>query len=125
MAPRRRAGSAPRQTGPPPREPVIGKTSVLFPGGPVACPAGIAINPANDGVWVGDYGWVGSGTAANDLLILPNGKVKAVYTDATTHGVASLTGVWSQGVSASDKKILSITVRRAPAPAPAAATWCG
>ncbi len=35
---------------------------------------GVAINPANDGVWGGDYGRAASGTAANDLLIWPNGK---------------------------------------------------
>jgi hypothetical protein len=86
-------------------DPATGKTSVFFRGGPVAGPVGVAINPANDGVWVGDYGAAGSGAAANDLLILANGKVKAVYTGATTHGVASFTGVWGQGVSASSGKI--------------------
>jgi hypothetical protein len=85
--------------------PATGKTSVFFRGGPVAGPVGVAINPANDGVWVGDYGRAASGTAANDLLILPNGKVKAVYTGATTHGVASFVGVWGQGVSADAGKI--------------------
>jgi DNA-binding beta-propeller fold protein YncE len=85
--------------------PATGKTSVFFRGGPVAGPVGVAINPANDGVWVGDYGKAASGTAANDLLIAPNGKVKALYTDATTHGAASLVGVWGQGVSASGGKI--------------------
>jgi hypothetical protein len=85
--------------------PATGKTSVFFRGGPVAGPVGVAINPANDGVWVGDYGRTASGTAANDLLIAPNGKVKAVYTDATTHGAASFVGVWGQGVSASGGKI--------------------
>jgi hypothetical protein len=85
--------------------PVTGKTSVFFHGGPVAGPVGVAINPANDGVWVGDYGAAANGTAANDLLIAPNGKVKAVFTNATTHGAASFVGVWGQGVSASDGKI--------------------
>jgi hypothetical protein len=85
--------------------PATGKTSVFFRGGPVAGPVGVAINPANDGVWVGDYGRAASGTAANDLLIAPNGKVKAVYTGATTHGAASFAGVWGQGVSSSDGKI--------------------
>ena len=85
--------------------PATGKTSVFFRGGPVAGPVGVAINPANDGVWVGDYGRAASGTAANDLLIAPNGKVKAVYTGATTHGAASFVGVWGQGVSAGDGKI--------------------
>jgi len=85
--------------------PATGKTSVFFRGGPVAGPVGVAINPANDGVWVGDYGRAASGTAANDLLIAPNGKVKAVYTGATTHGAASFVGVWGQGVSAGGGKI--------------------
>ena len=85
--------------------PATGKTSVFFRGGPVAGPVGVAINLANDGVWVGDYGRAASGTAANDLLIAPNGKVKAVYTGATTHGAASFVGVWGQGVSSSDGKI--------------------
>ena len=85
--------------------PATGKTSVFFRGGPVAGPVGVAINPANDGVWVGDYGKAASGTAANDLLIAPNGKVKAVYTGATTHGAASFAGVWGQGVSSSNGKI--------------------
>jgi len=34
--------------------PATGKTGVFFRGGPVAGPVGVAINPANDGVWVGD-----------------------------------------------------------------------
>jgi hypothetical protein len=85
--------------------PATGKTSVFFSGGPVAGPVGVAINPANDGVWVGDYGRAASGTAANDLLIAPNGKVKAVFTGATTRGAASFVGVWGQGVSFSDGKI--------------------
>ena len=85
--------------------PATGKTSVFFRGGPVAGPVGVAINPADDGVWVGDYGKAASGTAANDLLIAPNGKVKAVYTGATTHGAASFAGVWGQGVSSSNGKI--------------------
>ena len=86
-------------------DPATGKTSVFFRGGPVAGPVGIAINPANDGVWIGDYGRVASGTAANDLLIAPNGKIKAVYTGVTTHGAASFVGVWGQGVSSGGGKI--------------------
>jgi hypothetical protein len=79
--------------------PTTGQTSVFFQGAPVAGPVGIAINPANDGVWVGDYGSAADGTAANDLLITPTGQLKATYTDATTQGAASLVGVWGQGVS--------------------------
>jgi hypothetical protein len=79
--------------------PTTGETSVFFQGAPVAGPVGIAINPANDGVWVGDYGSAADGTAANDLLITPTGQLKATYTDATTQGAASLVGVWGQGAS--------------------------
>jgi hypothetical protein len=79
--------------------PTTGETSVFFQGAPVAGPVGIAINPTNDGVWVGDYGSAADGTGTNDLLIAPTGQLKATYTDATTHGVASLVGVWGQGVS--------------------------
>lgn len=80
--------------------PATGKTSVFYQGSPVAGPVGIAINPANDGVWIGDYGAAADGTAANDLLISPTGQLKATYTDTTTSGAASFVGVWGQGVSA-------------------------
>jgi hypothetical protein len=80
-------------------DPTTGETSVFFQGAPVAGPVGIAINPANDGVWVGDYGSAADGTAANDLLITPTGQLKATYTDTTTNGAASFVGVWGQGVS--------------------------
>jgi hypothetical protein len=79
--------------------PATGATSVFFQGGPVAGPVGIAINPANDGVWIGDYGSAADGTAANDLLITPTGQLKATFTDATTTDAASFVGVWGQGVS--------------------------
>jgi DNA-binding beta-propeller fold protein YncE len=74
---------------------------VFYHGGPVAGPVGIAINPANDGVWIGDYGSTADGTAANDLLITPTGQLKATFTDTTTAGAASFVGVWGQGVSSS------------------------
>lgn len=80
--------------------PSTGSTSVFYSGAPVAGPVGLAVNPVNDGVWVGDYGAAANGTGANDLLILPNGTLKATYTDATTGGAASFVGVWGQGVSA-------------------------
>lgn len=85
--------------------PVTGATSVFFQGGPVAGPVGIAINPANNGVWIGDYGSAANGTAANDLLITPTGQLKATFTDTTTHGAASFVGVWGQGVSSANGKI--------------------
>jgi hypothetical protein len=83
-------------------DPATGKTSVFFQGAPVAGPVGIAINPANDGVWIGDYGSSADGTAANDLLITPTGQLKATFTDSTTHGLASFVGVWGQGVSSAN-----------------------
>jgi hypothetical protein len=80
-------------------DPATGQTTLFFAGAPVAGPVGIAINPVNDGVWVGDYGAASDGTGANDLLISPAGKLVATYTDATTAGQASFVGVWGQGVS--------------------------
>jgi DNA-binding beta-propeller fold protein YncE len=81
--------------------PTTGATSVFYQGSPVAGPVGIAINPVNDGVWIGDYGSAADGTAANDLLISASGQLKATFTDTTTAGQASIVGVWGQGVSAS------------------------
>jgi hypothetical protein len=80
-------------------DPGTGATTVFFQGTPVAGPVGIAINPANDGVWIGDYGSAPDGSAPNDLLISPAGQLLATYTDTTTKGAASFVGVWGQGVS--------------------------
>ena len=85
--------------------PATGTTSVFFQGVPVAGPVGIAINPANDGVWIGDYGSAADGTAANDLLIAPTGKLVATFTDTTTTNAASFVGVWGQGVSSANGTI--------------------
>jgi len=85
--------------------PTTGQTSAFFQGGPVAGPVGIAINPVNDGVWIGDYGSSADGTAANDLLIAPTGKLVATFTDTTTKGAASIVGVWGQGVSSANGAI--------------------
>ncbi len=85
--------------------PSTGTTSVFFQGGPVAGPVGIAINPANDGVWIGDYGRAADGTAANDLLIAPTGQLIATFTDASTMNAASILGVWGQGVSSANGTI--------------------
>jgi hypothetical protein len=79
--------------------PKTGKTSAFFQGGPVAGPVGIAINPVNDGVWIGDYGSAADGTATNDLLIANTGSLVATFTDTTTSGQASFLGVWGQGAS--------------------------
>ncbi len=80
-------------------DPATGQTSVFFQGAPVAGPVGIAINPLNDGVWIGDYGSSQDGTAANDLLINSMGVLQATFTNSTTAGEANFTGVWGQGVS--------------------------
>lgn len=86
-------------------DPGTGVSSVFASGLPISGPVGIAINPANDGVWIGDFGQ-GSGSASNDLLILPTGVVKAKYNSATVkakpgyHGPApTFDGVWGEGVS--------------------------
>lgn len=86
-------------------DPTTGATSVFASGLPISGPVGIAINPANDGVWVGDFGH-GDGSTTNDLLILPTGVVKAKYNSATVkakpgyHGPApTFDGVWGEGVS--------------------------
>jgi len=80
-------------------DPSTGQTSAFFQGAPVAGPVGIAINPVNDGVWIGDYGTSQDGTASNDLLISPAGTLIANFTSLTTGGKANLTGVWGQAVS--------------------------
>jgi len=85
--------------------PATGQTSAFFQGAPVAGPVGIAINPVNDGVWIGDYGSAADGTAANDLLIAPTGKLVATVTDTTTTDAASFVGVWGQGVSSANGTI--------------------
>jgi hypothetical protein len=79
--------------------------STLFATVPLTGPVGIAINPTNDGVWVGSFG-SGDGTTGGDLLILPDGTVKAQYTTATVSanpGYAgpkpTFDGVWGEGVS--------------------------
>ena len=82
-------------------DPATGSTSVFFQGVPLAGPVGVAINPANDGVWIGDYGTAANGTAANDLLINAAGSLVATFTNATTAGKANFMGVWGQGVSTS------------------------
>lgn len=82
-------------------DPATGSTSVFYQGAPFAGPVGVAINPVNDGGWVGDYGTATNGTAANDLLVSAAGSLVATFTDATTSGSASFLGVWGQGVSTS------------------------
>jgi hypothetical protein len=85
--------------------PFTGQTTVFFSGAPVAGPVGLAINPVNDGVWVGDYGSAQDGTATNDLLITPTGTLVATFSDASTINQASFLGVWGQGFSQASGKI--------------------
>ena len=79
--------------------PYTGQTTVFFSGAPVAGPVGLAINPVNDAVWVGDYGSAQDGTATNDLVISATGTILANFSDTSTANAASFLGVWGQGVS--------------------------
>jgi hypothetical protein len=85
--------------------PTTGVSSVFASGVPISGPVGIAINPVNDGVWVGGFGAT-DGSTSNDLLILPDGTVKANYNAATVNAKPGYTGmkptfdgVWGEGVS--------------------------
>jgi len=85
--------------------PSTGATSAFASGLPISGPVGIAINPVNDGVWIGGFGSV-DGSNSNDLLILPDGTVKANYNATSVHakpGYAGVKptfdGVWGEGVS--------------------------
>ena len=77
-------------------------TTVFARGLPISGPVGIAINPVNDLVWLGDFGAT-DGTTANVLVLLPDGAVKAQLSAQTTHVATgqqpAFAGVWGQGVS--------------------------
>ncbi len=85
-------------------DPTTRTASTFATGLPISGPVGIAINPVNDGVWVGDFGST-DGTGSNNLLILPTGQVKATFdasttaTPVTSGGQPSFNGVWGEGVS--------------------------
>jgi DNA-binding beta-propeller fold protein YncE len=85
-------------------DPATGASTAFASGLPISGPVGIAINPTNDGVWVGNFGST-DGSTSSDLLIDPTGTVKAVFDPATTsHPVSSgqqptFDGIWGQGVS--------------------------
>lgn len=83
-------------------DPATRATTVFAQGLPISGPVGIAINPVNDLVWLGDFGAT-DGSTANVVVLLPNGTVKAQYSAATppvTNGQApTFAGVWGQGVS--------------------------
>ena len=79
--------------------PSTGTSSVFYSGVASTGPVGIAVNPVNDGVWLGDYGTATDGTASNDLLISPAGTLIANFNNASTLGDTSFVGVWGQAVS--------------------------
>lgn len=79
--------------------PTTGVSSVFYQGTASSGPVGIAINPVNDGVWIGDYGSMADGSAANDLLINAKGVLVATFNNTTTAGAAAFNGVWGQAVS--------------------------
>ena len=83
-------------------DPSTGATTVFAEGLPISGPVGLALNPVNDLVWVGDFGAT-NGSTANVAVLLPDGAVKAQYpaqTSPVTSGQQpSFAGVWGQGVS--------------------------
>ena len=79
--------------------PTTGASSVFYSGAPAAGPVGIAINPVNDGVWIGAYGAATDGTGSNDLLINAAGALIATFNNTSTSAAASFVGVWGQAVS--------------------------
>jgi hypothetical protein len=86
-------------------DPATGASSVFASGLPISGPVGIAINPVNDGVWIGGFGST-DGSTSNDMLILPDGTVKANYNATSVNakpgysGVKpTFDGVWGEGVS--------------------------
>jgi DNA-binding beta-propeller fold protein YncE len=91
-------------------DPSSGRTTVFASGLPISGPVGIAINPVNDGVWVGDFG-ASDGSTSNDLLIAPNGTVKATFDSMTTAKPVSsgqqpsFNGVWGEGVSRTSSQV--------------------
>ena len=85
--------------------PTTGASSVFYSGVASTGPVGIAINPNNDGVWIGDYGTATDGTSANDLLISPAGSLLANFNNATTLGDTSFVGVWGQAVSSANGSV--------------------
>jgi len=86
-------------------DPATGASSVFASGLPISGPVGIAINPVNDGVWIGGFGAT-DGSTSNDMLILPDGMVKANYNTTSVNAKPGYTGVkptfdgvWGEGVS--------------------------
>ncbi|GAC1330013.1 MAG: hypothetical protein NVSMB17_06890 [Candidatus Dormibacteria bacterium] len=85
--------------------PSTAAVSVFATGLPITGPVGVAINPVNDGVWLGDFGST-DGSNGNDLLISPAGTVLANFNTTSVNNGGSYSGakptfagVWGQGVS--------------------------
>ena len=78
--------------------PMTGTSSVFYQDVTSTGPVGIAIFPAKDIVWLGDYGTATDGTSSNDLVIAPTGKLLATFNNSTTKSNSFL-GVWGQAVS--------------------------
>ncbi len=86
--------------------PTTGTSSVFFQGSAtngVVGPVGIAINPVNGIVWLGDYGPANSagtysGAASDVVAVKPTGTVLATFNNTTT-GTTDFNGVWGQAVS--------------------------
>lgn len=88
-------------------DPSTGTTSTFYQGTKtVVGPIGIAINPTNDIVWLGDYGPVNAagvydGASANVAVITPTGHLAATYDNQAT-GFSAFEGVWGMAESEHD-----------------------
>ncbi|MHB8719497.1 MAG: hypothetical protein ACYDAC_11490 [Candidatus Dormibacteria bacterium] len=85
--------------------PASGAVTTFASGLPISGPVGVAINPVNDGVWIGDFG-SSDGSTSNDLLISNTGSVLANFNPTSVNANAGYSGpkpgfngVWGQGVS--------------------------
>ena len=96
--------------------PVTGATSVFYrdtAGASTTGPVQIAINPAADIVWVGDYGSATdasgnyTGAVSNIAVIAPTGSLLKTFTSADTANTpaGSWSGVWGQAASSLNGKI--------------------
>ena len=75
--------------------PMTGTSSVFYQDVTSTGPVGIAINPKNDIVWLGDYGTATNGTNSNVLVIAPTGTLVSTFNNSSTAGT-SFVGVWGQ-----------------------------
>jgi hypothetical protein len=79
--------------------PTTGTSKTFFSSPDITGPVGIALNPSNDAVWLGDYGTNESGQASNIAVITSAGQEVALYTPSNVDGETNIYGVWGQGVS--------------------------